>query len=109
MSDKELDRFLADLESDASLEQAVQALRPDGATDNHVGAEALIALARQRGYQIDMDDFVPEVGELDESELAAVVGGTMAQPSNLAVKLNPALANRGKWIDVLSANLDSTK
>ncbi len=47
MSDKELNRFLADIESDASLNQAVQALRPAGDADNRVGAEALIAFARE--------------------------------------------------------------
>ncbi len=109
MSDKELNRFLADLESDASLEQAVQALRPAGSTDNHVGVEELIALARQRGYEVDMADFVPEVGELDESELAAVVGGTMAQPSSLAVELNPAQAGRRNWVVVVSDTLLPTK
>ncbi|MGE0857514.1 MAG: Nif11-like leader peptide family natural product precursor [Gammaproteobacteria bacterium] len=103
MSDKELNRFLADIESDASLNQAVQALRPAGDADNRVGAEALIAFAQQRGYQLDMDDFMPEVGELDENELAAVVGGATAQGSNAMVKLNPAFnSNHGKWIDILS-------
>ncbi len=103
MSDKELNRFLADIESDASLNQAVQALRPAGDADNRVGAEALIAFAQQRGYQLDMDDFMPEVGELDESELAAVVGGATSQSSNAMVKLNPAFnSNHGKWIDILS-------
>lgn len=102
MSEKELNRFLADLESNASLHEAVQALRPASDSGNCVPAEALLAIAKQHGYRLEMEDFNASVGELDESELEAVVGGATSLAGRTVLPASPIDANHGKWIDILS-------
>lgn len=75
MSDTELNRFLSDLKSDHGLHEALLALPRGGDGGNGVAADALVSLAQARGYAVEFDDFAPQVGELDESTLNAVVGG----------------------------------
>lgn len=75
MSDTELNRFLSDLKSDHGLHAALLALPRGGEGDHGVAADALISLAQARGYAVEFDDLAPQVGELDESALNAVVGG----------------------------------
>lgn len=100
MSDQELNRFLADLDSDEALNRAVQALRPGAENGLHVPAEDLVSFGRQHGYALELDDFKPSSGELDESELEGVVGGATLQMSALAVKLDTIAVNPEKWITI---------
>lgn len=101
MSDKELNRFLSDLESTPALHQALQSLAHGGEHGARVPAEQIVAFARERGYTFDLEDLTADIGELDESELDAVVGGA----GNLATSVGGTVnSNHGKWIDVLSVD-----
>jgi hypothetical protein len=98
MSDTELNRFLSDLDSNEGLNRAAQALRPEGEDGIRVPAEDLVTFARQRGYEIEMDDFKPATDELDESQLEGVVGGATMQMSGL--KLDTSAVTIEKWITI---------
>ena len=101
MSEKDFKRLLSDLERDEGLRGAVEALRPEGYEGSEIPVDALLAFARERGYEIDADDIAPRVAELDESDLEQVAGGTLRQTTN-SVDSSTASATYGKWIDILS-------
>ncbi|MBI4692976.1 MAG: Nif11 family protein [Gammaproteobacteria bacterium] len=100
MSDKELNRFLSDLDSDEGLNRAVHALRPAAENAISVPAEDLVSFARQRGYELELEDFKPAAGELGESDLDGVVGGATTPLSALGFKINSITVDTAKWITI---------
>lgn len=104
MSEQDFKRFLNDLDADAALRGAVEALRPDGREGSEVPADALLALARKRGYDIDADDIAPKVAELEESDLENVAAGAVRKTGIRVAGISgeSSDASHGKWIDVLS-------
>ena len=105
MSEKDFKRFLSDLDTDEGLRRAVEALRPRGREGSEVPADALLALARERGYDIDADDIAPRVAELDESDLEDVAAGATVRKTGIRVSgisSEARDATYGKWIDILS-------
>jgi len=78
MSDKELKRFIEDLDGVDSLRSAVEGLWSACGEGGEVPAGALLTLARERGYDIDADDiFARGSAELDDDDLDKVTGGTL--------------------------------
>lgn len=69
MSESELRRLAADLESDAALAQAAESERARGGD--------LVTFARARGYEVTQDDLARAggEGELSDAELDGVAGG----------------------------------
>ena len=106
MSEKDFKRFLRDLDRVADMRSAVEALRPAGRAGTEVPADALVALARERGYDIDAEDIAPhvaELDELDESELEDVAAGVLrATGISGESRDTQNAAGDYKWIDVLS-------
>ena len=109
MSQSELNRFLKDLESNDALRGAVEALRPAGASGTSVPAEGLLALAKQQGYEVSMDDLAAQSAELDESDLEAVAAGALRSTTTLAIGGESKDAGHDKWIDVLSIDWGAHK
>ena len=72
MSHSEIERFIADMKSDASLLQQAQS----GST----GLESVVTLATSKGYDITIDDAKAYIrdkagSELSDDDLDAVAGG----------------------------------
>ena len=70
MSVKELERFTKEMEEQAALKAEVMALGTD--------LEAICALAREKGYDISLEDLPQAEGDLvlSDEELDGVAAGT---------------------------------
>jgi len=75
MSETELDRLARDFESDESLRRAVESLKSAGAEGLTLPAGDLVELARERGYDIGIEELRTRVETLDDNQLDQVAGG----------------------------------
>ncbi len=66
-------QFLQEVQNEEALFQKMEALKTE--TNEQVVIEAVVVLANEAGYSLQAQDFAPQEGELDEEELAAVMGG----------------------------------
>ena len=79
MSEEQLKAFIAKVQSDASLQEQLQA----------EGADP-IAIAKAAGFTVKQQDVLRHASELSDEELEAVAGGTLLTTPILTI-LPPAL------------------